>query len=139
MITVAAAVLAKDGRVLLARRAPGKRLAGLWEFPGGKLDAGESPAAALARELREELGLDARVGPELMRSQHDYDFGRLELIALLCRVENAGPLSSTDHDALEWVEPAKLLDYELTGADVPLAERLARGEWRALIEASREK
>ncbi len=132
-IRVAAAVLVRGGRVLLARRAAHKSQAGLWEFPGGKLEPGEDPAAALVRELKEELGLDATAGPELMRRAHDYDFGRVELIALLCRARDAGSLSSTDHDRLEWAAPAELPSYSLTPADIPLAERLARGDWSDLL------
>ncbi|MDE2490605.1 MAG: (deoxy)nucleoside triphosphate pyrophosphohydrolase [Elusimicrobia bacterium] len=132
-VRVAAAVLVRGGRVLLARRPAGKRLAGLWEFPGGKLEAGESPADALRRELKEELGLDAAVGPELARTLHDYDFGRIELIALLCRAE--GEPRALEHDALEWALPADLPRRALTPADAPLAERLARGEWDALLGA----
>jgi 8-oxo-dGTP diphosphatase len=130
---VAAAVLVRGGKILLARRAAGKKLAGLWEFPGGKLDAGETPAQALVRELKEELGLDAVAGPELMRSVHDYDFGRVELIGLVCRAAEARELSSTDHDRLEWAAPSALPSYSLTPADIPLAERLARGDWAELL------
>lgn len=126
MIRVAAAVLVRDGRVLLARRAPHKSQPGLWEFPGGKIEPGETPAQALARELKEELGLVVEPGAELMTVRHEYDFGPIELIALSCRADASGELRSTDHDLVEWVAPGRLLEYALAPADIPIAERLAR-------------
>lgn len=136
MIRVAAAVLCRGGKILLARRAPGKKMAGLWEFPGGKLEPGEDAATALRRELREELSLDAEPGPILAANRHRYDFGEIELIGVLCRAPGTGPDASTDHDLLEWVDPASLPSRALAPADLPLAERLARGEWAALVAAA---
>lgn len=127
MLRVAAAVLTRDGLILLARRAAHKSQAGLWEFPGGKIEDGETPADALRRELKEELGLAVEPGAELMTTRHRYDFGEIELVALSCRADAAGALNSTDHDLLEWVAPGQLLTYALAPADVPIAERLSRG------------
>lgn len=121
MIIVCAGVLLKSGQVLLARRGPGMRHAGKWEFPGGRVEPGEAPAAALARELREELGIEAVVGPETARSRHTYDFGEIELIAFLVP-KFSGELKPVEHDALAWVEARRLLEYDLTPADVPIAE-----------------
>lgn len=125
MIQVAAAVIRHEGRILLARRAPGKKLAGLWEFPGGKLEKDETPEECLCREIREELGLDVNVGREIARVVHAYEFGTVELIALACTCDEPLICESTDHDRWEWVEPTRLLDYELTPPDVPIAKRLA--------------
>ena len=123
MIPVCAAVLRKDGRVLLARRAPHKKMGGLWEFPGGRIEEGETPAVALARELREEFKIEAVVGAELARAKHTYDFGEIELIALA--VDSfTGTLTLTDHDQVEWLEPRRLLNFKLTPADVPIARAL---------------
>ncbi|MBI3553101.1 MAG: (deoxy)nucleoside triphosphate pyrophosphohydrolase [Elusimicrobia bacterium] len=133
MTRVAAAVLIRGGKVLLARRAPHKSQAGLWEFPGGKIEPGETPQHALVRELKEELGLTVTPGPEIFAHRHAYAHGMIELISVLCRCENAGDLASTDHDQLAWVAPADLPSYELAPADIPTAERLARGEWRDLL------
>ena len=130
MIRVAAAVIRKGGRVLVCRRKEGKRLAGTWEFPGGKIEPGESASAALIREIKEELGVEVAPIKELMTVRHRYDFGEIELVAVLCGA-SADPVSSTDHDRLEWCWPEALMDYELAPADVPIADRLEAGDWRA--------
>ena len=83
MISVCAGVILRSGAVFLARRGPGHKHAGQWEFPGGHIEEGETPAAALARELKEELGIEAVIGAEAARTRHVYDFGEIELIALL--------------------------------------------------------
>ncbi|MBI4349249.1 MAG: (deoxy)nucleoside triphosphate pyrophosphohydrolase [Elusimicrobia bacterium] len=124
MIRVAAGIIVKSGMVLLARRGPGKALAGKWEFPGGKIEPGESPETALARELKEEFGIDAEVGPELARARHAYDFGEIELIGLLVP-KYSGELKAAEHDALKWVEGRRVLEYDLAPADVPIAEAVA--------------
>ncbi|MFA6028635.1 MAG: 16S rRNA (cytosine(1402)-N(4))-methyltransferase RsmH [Elusimicrobiota bacterium] len=124
MIPVCAAVLLRSGKVLLARRGPGRRHAGRWEFPGGRIEEGESSAAALARELREELGIAAEVGAELARTRHVYDFGEIELIAHLVS-RFTGELTLTDHDQFAWVEARKLLEYDLVPADIPIAKVVA--------------
>ena len=85
-IVVAAAIIERDGRFLVTRRQAGVHLAGHWEFPGGKCDAGESLAECLARELREELGVDAAVGDELLATTHDYADRRVELHFLRCQL-----------------------------------------------------
>ena len=123
-VCVCAGVILRSGMVLLARRAPGKRHAGQWEFPGGRVEPGETPAQALARELKEELGIDAVVGAEAARTRHAYDFGDIELIALLVPRFTGEP-SLKDHDKLAWVEARKLLDYDLVPADVPIARVVA--------------
>jgi 8-oxo-dGTP diphosphatase len=133
VIRVVAAVLCRSGKILLARRAPGKQMGGLWEFPGGKVEEGETLAAALAREMKEELGLAVIVGKRLMRKRIAYDFGEIELIFMLCRCADEGTLKPKDHDMLEWVAPERLREFRLAPGDVPVAERLSRGEWDALL------
>jgi len=121
---ICAGVLLRSGKILLARRAPGRRHAGQWEFPGGRIEAGETPAEALRRELREEFGIEAEVGAEAARSRHRYDYGEIELIALLVP-RFSGELKLTDHDQVAWVEARRLLEYALLPADVPIAQTLA--------------
>ncbi len=126
MRQVAAAILERDGRVLVARRAPGQAMAGAWEFPGGKLEPGETPAACMVRELHEELGITVSAGDELMRVVHRYPGGAIELIAIRAALIS-GEIAPTVHDAVRWVAPADLPALDLLPADVPVARRLAEG------------
>lgn len=121
MIAVVAAIAIKDGCVLLARRAVGQRHEGLWEFPGGKVEPGETLQAALARELEEELGVAALVGDEFARAQSD----AIELIGLLTELPELQYALSV-HDAVEWVPISHVAAYEMAPADVQLAEQLLR-------------
>ncbi len=117
----AVALIDGDGRVLLAQRPAGKSMAGLWEFPGGKLDAGETPETALVRELREELGIDitesclAAIG----FASHDYDTFHLLMPLYACR-QWRGQVTAREGQQLEWVRAARLGDYKMPPADVPL-------------------
>jgi 8-oxo-dGTP diphosphatase len=122
-VVVAAAVIFRDGRVLLTRRADGQHLAGLWEFPGGKLEPGESPEETLVRECREECGIEVEVGQILDVTHHRYPEKDVLLLFYRCtllggEVEN---VQVADH---AWVEPPDLDRYELPPADGPVVERI---------------
>ncbi|MBI4969005.1 MAG: GNAT family N-acetyltransferase [Rhodospirillales bacterium] len=121
LLVVAAALIDVDGRVLLARRPPGKSMAGLWEFPGGKIGVGESPEAALVRELKEELGLDTAQSclAPLAFASHDYDSFHLMMPLYAIRTWQ-GRLASHEGQDLAWVRPEKLADYPMPPADLPL-------------------
>lgn len=121
VLVVAVALIDVDGRVLIAKRPEGKTLAGLWEFPGGKVEPGERPEAALIRELREELGIEVSescLAPFVFAS-HAYDSFHLLMPLYLCRRWN-GVVAAREHDALAWVRPNRLSDYPMPPADEPL-------------------
>lgn len=121
---VTAAVIRRGETVLIARRHSGD-LAGLWEFPGGKLEPGETPEACLAREIREELGLVIRVGCLLDRVEHAYPTKRIRLWFYAAACADGVP-SLVDHDRVAWVRPADLGQYVFAPADAPFVERLLR-------------
>ena len=118
---VAVALVDADGRVLLARRPPGKAMEGLWEFPGGKLATGETPEQALIRELREELGIDTEQSclAPLAFASHGYDDFHLLMPLYVCRVWN-GTVVPKEGQELRWVRPARLHDFPMPPADAPL-------------------
>lgn len=124
-VHVVCAVLERDGLVLVAKRPEGKRLAGFWEFPGGKIEPGESAEAALHRELREELGCEVEVlasGPSVL---HDYEWGRILLHPFRCRLRQGSPdLVAHEHSALKWVKRQDLAQIRLAPADIPILEWL---------------
>jgi 8-oxo-dGTP diphosphatase len=125
LLVAACALIDADGRVLLARRPEGKSMAGLWEFPGGKLKPGETPEAALIRELREELGIDvaaACLAPFAFAS-HAYDRFHLLMPLFLCRRWKGRPRAQ-EGQTLAWVRPQQLADYPMPEADRPLVPLL---------------
>jgi 8-oxo-dGTP diphosphatase len=121
VLVAAAALVDVDGRVLIARRPEGKAMAGLWEFPGGKVHDGETPEAALIRELAEELGIDTRASclAPVAFASHGYDDFHLLMPLYACRVWQGTP-RALEHAALTWVAPARLRDYPMPPADEPL-------------------
>ncbi len=125
LLVVAAALIDADKRVLIAQRPEGKQLAGLWEFPGGKLDPGERPEQALARELREELNIDACVScmQPLTFASHSYDDFHLLMPLYVCRRWD-GLVTPTEGQAVKWVRPRDLRNYPMPPADAPLISPL---------------
>jgi 8-oxo-dGTP diphosphatase len=121
LLVVACALVDPDGRVLIAQRPEGKAMAGLWEFPGGKVEAGERPEDALIRELKEELGIEvsaACLAPFVFAS-HAYESFHLLMPLYLCR-RWSGTVVRHEHAALAWVRPNRLADYPMPPADEPL-------------------
>ncbi len=121
LLVVAAALIDADNRVLLAQRPEGKLLEGLWEFPGGKIDADERPEDALIRELREELGITVRAAclAPLTFASHAYDAFHLLMPLYVCR-KWEGFVQPLDGQALKWVRPKDLRSYPMPPADAPL-------------------
>ena len=125
-ILVAAAVIERDGRYLITRRQPGVHLAGHWEFPGGKVEAGEEPVEAALRELREETGLTALRAEALLVFVHDYPDRRLRFHAFVV-TESAGEVATDGGRAFSWVAPASLDDLTMPEANRAILRAL---RWR---------
>lgn len=125
VLVAAVALVDKDGRVLLARRPLHKPMGGLWEFPGGKVEAGERPEAALIRELKEELGIDVAESclAPLTFASHAYDDFHLLMPLYVCR-RWQGLAAGLEGQELAWVRPLKLRDYPMPPADLPLIPHL---------------
>lgn len=125
VLVAACALIDSDGRVLLAQRPAGKPMAGLWEFPGGKVETGERPEETLIRELKEELGIDVSepcLAP-LTFASHTYPDFHLLMPLYVCR-RWEGTVAPQERQALAWVRPSRLRDYEMPPADVPLVSHL---------------
>jgi 8-oxo-dGTP diphosphatase len=125
VLVVAAALVDDEGRVLIAQRPQGKQLAGMWEFPGGKVEAGETPENALIRELEEELGIvvkKACLAPFVFAS-HTYDDFHLLMPLFLIRRWDGEP-EAREHTAIKWVRPTAMRDYPMPPADLPLVAYL---------------
>jgi 8-oxo-dGTP diphosphatase len=125
LLVVAVALIDAQGRVLLARRPEGKKMAGLWEFPGGKVDAGETPEAALVRELAEELGIEVSANDlaPFVFASHPYESFHLLMPVFLCRRWRGVP-APREGQALAWVEPERLVEYPMPPADRPIIPML---------------
>jgi 8-oxo-dGTP diphosphatase len=120
-VPVVCALIERDGRVLLARRPANKHLPLKWEFPGGKVEPGEDPAAAIVREIREELGCDVVIVRTLPVFTHDYGTVIITMIPFVCAlaVGSAEPVAH-EHVAIAWASPAEFAKYDLAAADLPV-------------------
>ena len=123
-IRVVGAVFHDGERFLACRKKPGKPLEGHWEFPGGKIEPGETPEQALAREIREELNLIAEVGQKVTTTTYEYDFATIELTTFYCTLVD-GDLRLTDHDDTKWVTAAEAAHLTWAPADIPAVEAIA--------------
>jgi 8-oxo-dGTP diphosphatase len=122
-INVVGAVIVMDGRVLCAQRGPAGSLAGLWEFPGGKIEPGETAAAALEREITEELECNISVGDEVTTTRHEYEFGIVTLTTFYCELVDGTP-NLTEHAEVRWLAPDLLGTLDWAPADVPAVNRI---------------
>lgn len=130
VIRVVAALVSRGETVLVQQRPPGKSRGLLWEFPGGKVEPGETDEAALARECREELAVDAAVGPKLWETAHAYQDLRVELALFRCSIAPEATPRPLEAAQLAWVERSKLSALPFCEADLPLLPLLASGELR---------
>lgn len=131
VVEVVCALIEDDaGRLLVARRPAHKHLGGLWEFPGGKVEAGEDAAGALVREIREELGCEALPGARLRAVTHAYATVTVRLTPFLARLAPGAEPVASEHEALRWVTRAEIGELEMPAADGPIV-----AEWVALARA----
>jgi 8-oxo-dGTP diphosphatase len=125
ILVAAVALVDRDGRVLITQRPPDKSMSGLWEFPGGKVEPGETPEAAVVREMHEELGITIKPAclSPLTFASHDYEDFHLLMPLFVCRVWE-GFATAREGQELKWVPPTKLHDYPMPPADKPLVAML---------------
>jgi len=125
VLVAACALVDVDGRILLAQRPEGKSMAGLWEFPGGKVEAGERPEETLIRELKEELGIEVKEAclAPLTFASHSYEDFHLLMPLFICRRWEGVP-QGRENQALKWVRAGRLRDYPMPAADEPLIPHL---------------
>jgi 8-oxo-dGTP diphosphatase len=131
MLTVVAALIEHQGKLLACQRLRGSRFELQWEFPGGKVEPGETQEAALARELREELGVTARIGPEVHRLRHQYAGTGVPFeIVFFAASAAPGEIQNLEFEQIEWRELKSLPQLDFLAADRDLVEKLASGEIR---------
>lgn len=127
MIQVVCGIIFNDDKVFITRRKEGKSLSGFWEFPGGKIEAGEFESEALIRELNEELDMEVEIIKRIGAFVHSYENFSLNLIGFNCNlIKWKGML--TDHDKAEWVLPDQLMNYKFAEADLPFIDIISRGK-----------
>lgn len=124
VIHVVGAVIRSEDKVLCAQRGTRGALAGLWEFPGGKIEPGETARQALEREIAEELRCVIEVGEPLTTTEHEYDFGIVSLTTFHCRLLDGSP-TLTEHMDVRWLSPDRLAEVEWAPADIPAVRLLA--------------
>lgn len=127
LIVVTAAIIADNGRVFIAKRKPPGRMPGMWEFPGGKVEEGETPVLCLQRELHEELDIAVEIGEHIGTNRHKYEFYTVVLMAYRTRII-AGDIKLNAHAEMAWVSPDEIGRFEFAPADVPFVEMIRRCE-----------
>ena len=128
-VKVTAAILEKDGRIIIAQRKSKDHLAGKWKFPGGKIEPGETPEECLARELKEEFCIEVSIGNFLGSNVHHYDHISIELMAFRT-IWIGGEINSTDHKDYKWVTIEELDQFDFAPADRPFVDKLISGMFR---------
>ena len=123
---ITAAVIERDGKMLIARRRRGRTLGGKWEFPGGKIEPGETPKECLKREIKEEFDIESEVGDFLISSKFTYCFVPIELLAYRVK-HSSGDFKMNDHEEIRWVRLSELKLYDFLPADRLIVEMLSHG------------
>ncbi len=123
-IYVVGAVIVEKGKILCAQRGPSKSLPLMWEFPGGKIEDGESPQEALKREIDEEMNCKVDIGDQIEHTVYEYDFGIVHLTTFFCTLREGRP-SLTEHIDIKWLEPNELHTLEWAPADIPAINKIS--------------
>lgn len=121
---VVGAVIVENGKILCAQRGPSKSLPLKWEFPGGKIEEGESPQEALRREINEEMGCEIEIGEQVEHTVYEYDFGLVHLTTYYCKLLEGKPIL-TEHVSIKWLSPNELKSLDWAPADIPAIEKLS--------------
>jgi 8-oxo-dGTP diphosphatase len=121
---VVGAVIVENGKILCAQRGPTKSLPLKWEFPGGKIEEGESPQEALRREVNEEMGCEIEIGEQVEHTVYEYDFGMVHLTTYYCKLLKGKPVL-TEHVSIKWLSPNELKSLDWAPADIPAIEKLS--------------
>ena len=124
MIKVVAAILKKEDKILIAKKREGKPLAGMWEFPGGKIEEGETPEESLIRELREEMDIKIKIKEYVGESIYDYGDGKVISLKGFTAEIVEGNIKLTDHDEYKWVTLEEIYNYKVAPADIPLISKI---------------
>ncbi|MEN1936980.1 (deoxy)nucleoside triphosphate pyrophosphohydrolase [Paenibacillus sp. 102] len=124
-INVVGAVIVEEEKILCAQRGPTKSLPLMWEFPGGKIEEGESPQEALQREINEEMHCKVEIGEKIEYTAYEYDFGIVHLTTFYCKLIEGRPVL-TEHVAIKWLYPNELASLEWAPADIPAIEKLSK-------------
>ncbi|WP_141604312.1 (deoxy)nucleoside triphosphate pyrophosphohydrolase [Terrilactibacillus laevilacticus] len=124
-IYVVGAVIIEKGKILCAQRGPSKSLANKWEFPGGKIESGETPQEALQREIVEEMQCKVEIGDQIEQTVYEYDFGIVHLTTFFCKLIDGEPVL-TEHAAIKWLLPNELKSLDWAAADIPTIEKLSK-------------
>lgn len=123
MIRATAAILIKDGKILIAQKGPHDKRANKWEFPGGKIDPGETPEQCLAREMLEEFEIEISVNNFFAENLHTFPDGQVLVLAYLCSW-TGGEINATEHADYKWVDASELCQFDIVSSDVPIAEKI---------------
>lgn len=131
-IHVVGAVIIENGKILCAQRGPDKAMPLKWEFPGGKIEAGESPQEALRREIVEEMQCEIEIGDQVEHTVYEYDFGIVHLTTFYCKLIRGRPVL-TEHASMKWLSPDKLKSLDWAPADLPAIEKLSSTSTHKLL------
>lgn len=123
MINVVAAIIIDNNKILIVRRSDKMKLAGMWEFPGGKIEQGESEEQCIIREIKEELNINISIHRHFLNNKYKYEFGEIYLSSYICKIEN-GSIKLSEHDDYKWISVNELINFKFAPADESIVKKL---------------